>query len=359
MLEAQQEQEELYYERSIDNQHDALDKELENFKEQKEAEIEMWEKYLDNVEQVVADSLDLVQTNATNIYNTLTEKAEQFDIDISDAILTPWKDGEMAVADYQDSFGALVSSTTSQLDILKAKWQEVIDKMVEAAGANISTFNQENTNYAAATYTPPAATTTPTTNETPQTSKPSLEKGSYVEVKPGTKWYANSSGGGAWGYAKSGTIKYVNTNGSHAYNIDGLGWVRKQDIQGYAHGTTNLKKSGVVNVDELGEELILGARNGRLTYLEKGTGIVPADVTANLMSWGALDPQDMLDRNRPVIAPNKNIINTEISLDCSVGTLVNIEHCEQGTLPDVEKIVNKALDKHMQNLNNSLKRFVR
>ena len=359
LAEARSEQEDMYYERSIDNQHDALDKELENFKEQKEAEIEMWEEYLDDVEKVVADSLELVQTNATNIYNTLTEKAEQFDIDISDAILTPWKDGEKAVADYQTSFGTLVSSTTSQLDILKAKWQEVIDKMVEAAGANISTFNQENTNYAAATYTPPTAPTTPTTNETPQTAKPSLEKGSYVEVKPGTKWYADSSGGGAWGYAKSGTIKYVNTNGSHAYNIDGLGWIRKQDIQGYAHGTTSLKKSGVVNVDELGEELILGARNGRLTYLEKGTGIVPADVTANLMSWGALDPQDMLDRNRPVIAPNKNIINTEISLDCSVGTLVNIEHCEQGTLPDVEKIVNKALDKHMQNLNNSLKRFVR
>ena len=65
---------------------------------------------------------------------------------------------------------------------------------------------------------------------------PSLNKGSYVSVKPGTKWYANSYGGGNSGNARSGTIKYINSGGSHPYNIDGLGWVKKSDIVGYKNG---------------------------------------------------------------------------------------------------------------------------
>lgn len=67
-------------------------------------------------------------------------------------------------------------------------------------------------------------------------SKPSLTKGSYVSVKPGTKWYSNSYGGGSSGKAKSGTIKYINSGGSHPYNIDGMGWVKKSDIVGYSGG---------------------------------------------------------------------------------------------------------------------------
>ena len=67
-------------------------------------------------------------------------------------------------------------------------------------------------------------------------SAPSLNKGSYVSVKPGTKWYSNSYGGGNSGTARSGTIKYINNGGSHPYNIDGLGWVKKSDIVGYKNG---------------------------------------------------------------------------------------------------------------------------
>ena len=67
-------------------------------------------------------------------------------------------------------------------------------------------------------------------------SAPSLNEGSYVSVKPGTKWYSNSYGGGNSGTARSGTIKYINNSGSHPYNIDGLGWVKRSDIVGYKSG---------------------------------------------------------------------------------------------------------------------------
>lgn len=67
-------------------------------------------------------------------------------------------------------------------------------------------------------------------------SAPPLEKGSYVEVKPGTRWYYDSYGTNPSGTARNGTIKYINPRGSYPYNIEGLGWVKKTDIVGYNKG---------------------------------------------------------------------------------------------------------------------------
>lgn len=80
---------------------------------------------------------------------------------------------------------------------------------------------------------PPAPSTTPTTSTS---SAPKLEKGAYVDVKPGTKWYYDSYGTSPTGTARSGKIKYINLKGSRPYNIEGLGWIRKEDIVGYNKG---------------------------------------------------------------------------------------------------------------------------
>lgn len=361
LAEANADLEESYYDRSVENKQNALDKELEDFQNEKDAEIEKWEEYLTNVETVVAESLGVVQANATSVYDTLNAKAQEYDLTLSDAIMTPWQDGVLAVSDYQTTFDTAISSTMDQLEALKNKWQEVIDKMAEAGNANVADINKENANYASATYTPPVTTSKPVTTKPAETSKPSLTKGSYVEVKPGTKWYADSSGGGAWGYAKSGTIKYVNTKGSHAYNIDGLGWIKKTDIKGYAKGSKGIKEDQWAFLDELGEELqFIPGQNGRLEFVKKGTGIVPADLTERIMDL-AMNPQEVLDRNRPSIVPSKSVVNNnmEIHVDASVGTLLHVDHLDGNNPEEVVKIVDKAWDKKMQNLNSAIKKFVR
>ena len=118
------------------------------------------------------------------------------------------------------------------------------------------------------------------------------------------------------------------------------GWVKLTDLKGYASGTTSVTKDQLAWIDELGlEELVMHAdANGRLAYLTKGSSVIPHDLTENLMSWGTLDPTNMLEQNRPSIGVSPEVHNTEINLDCSVGKLIHIEHCDQGTLPDVEKM---------------------
>ena len=372
LYEARQELEDTYYDRSISNQQEALDKQLEDFQEEKDKEIEKWDEYLTNVETIVAESLGIVKANAEDIGATLTEKTNEYNLTVSDAILSPWKDGALAIDDYTTKFGDSASSTVEQLETIKSKWEEINDEIDKAnkeadkyyqannnRGPSVADINKENAKYVAATKKE-----TPVSNEQPKTSngesKPSLTTGSYVEVKPGTRWYSDSYGGGRSGVARSGKIKYINAKGSHAYNIDGLGWIKKTDIKGYAKGTSRVDEDKLAWIDEFGEELVMHADgSGKLAFLSKGTAVVPHDISENLMKLGQLDPSVVLDQNRPQIAPSKSIINTEVRLDCSVGTLVNIEHCDQNTLPDVEKLVNKAFDKHMQTLNNSLKKFTR
>lgn len=62
----------------------------------------------------------------------------------------------------------------------------------------------------------------------------------------------------------------------------------------YAKGTRGVKKGQIANVDEKGEELIVrNPDQGRMTYLEKGDGVIPAKETDNLMAIGA-DPDGWL-----------------------------------------------------------------
>lgn len=64
----------------------------------------------------------------------------------------------------------------------------------------------------------------------------------------------------------------------------------------YAKGTRGVKKGQIANVDEKGEELIVrNPDQGRMTYLEKGDGVIPAKETDNLMAIGE-DPEGWLAR---------------------------------------------------------------
>ena len=367
LAEAKAELADSYYDRSVQNQQEALDKELENFQEEKDKEMEALDEYLENAEQVVSDSLTTIQANTDVVYKTLTSMGQEYGLSISESLTSPWKKGELAIQSFSEQFGISMSATVAELEALEQEFKKVMNE-IEQSGVNaVNTVANNANKYTSAESKVPQNSTstvvkpesTPVQTPVQEEPKPSLTKGSYVEVKPGTKWYSTSAGTGSSGTAKSGTIKYINEGSSHPYNINGGGWVRKQDIQGYAKGTKDLKKSGIVNVDELGEELILGAQNGRLTYLEKGSGVIPADLTSNLMEWGKLDPSIMLDANRPKVDVSPEIHNTEIKLDCSVGTLLHIEEFNGDKPEDIAKLVSKEFEKHTKNLNNALKKYTR
>lgn len=126
----------------------------------------------------------------------------------------------------------------------------------------------------------------------------------------------------------------------------------------YAKGTTGVKKDQIANIDELGEELILNVKNGRLQYLTKGTGVVPADLTETLMEWGKLDPRSVLERSRPAIgAPH--IINNNFEVNLSFGELVHVDAATKDSIPELQKMVRNEFDTMMKQVNSSLRRYTR
>lgn len=368
LVEANAELEETYYDRSIENQQNALDKELEDFKEEKDAEIEKWEEYLTNVEQVVADSLGIVQANATEIGNTLTEKAQEYNLTVSDAVLTPWKDGALAVSEYQTAFDTAASSTTTKLEEMKNKWQEVIDKMVEAGQIDVNNINAENANYAAAEKTPEPKPSESKPNNNNTNKDKAIVVGGKINAS-GAKIYSNINGTGYSQYFANDPIYTVLSEQGewlkvrHHKSSSGVtGWFKKGQVKAYAKGTLGVDKDQWALINELGEELVMRADDsGKLSFMTKGSTVIPHDITENLMELGQLDPTDILNRNRPQITPSKSVINNnmEIHVDASVSELIHVEHLDGNNLDEITKVVDKAWDKKMQGLNSAIKKFSR
>lgn len=364
LAEAKADLEEQYYDRSISDRSDALDKEQEDFEAEKDAETEKWEKYLDDIESVISDSLGIVQANASGIYDTLNSKAQEYNLTLSDSIMAPWKDGTIAVSDYQTTFDTAMSSTMDQLEAMKMKWQEIIDKMAEAAGVEIKRQQQENNSYTSAKYTPPQPSKP---DSKPQETQKTITVGGKINAK-GAKIYSYAGGQGYSQYFANDPIytvladlgNYVKVR-YHKSSSGVTGFFRKSDVKAYAKGSSGVDKDQLAWIDEMGlEEIVLHAGdNGKLSYLSKGSSVIPHDISENLMKLGQLDPQDVLDRNRPAIAPSKSIINNEISINMDIAEVVHVDKVSQDTLPDLAKIVDKQMDSYMTRVNNSLKKFVR
>ena len=364
LAEAQAALEESYYERSVQNQQDALDKELENFQEEKDKEMEGWDEYLENTNQVVADSLSTVQANTEAVYTTLQAMGQEYGLSITESLTSPWREGETAIQSFSEQFGISMSATVEELQELELEFLATMAEIEQAGADAVNAVKENAQGYTKAEYED-------SKKEEKKESKPKEES---KTIKVGGK--INAKGAKIYEYVgdKSGSKQYYSNDPiyvvlgeqsgylkvRHHKSKSGVtGWFKKSDVKAYAKGSMGVSKDQWALIDELGDELqLVPGKNGRLEYIKKGTGIVPADLTERLVNL-AMDPQEMLDRNRPSIGVHPEIHHTEISIDNSVGELIHIDNCSTETLPDVKKIVDDALEKHMQKLNNSLRKYTR
>lgn len=90
-----------------------------------------------------------------------------------------------------------------------------------------------------------------------------------------------------WNWGKSSSDSGSKKKGIGSWKIWPWNW-------GRAKGDKHIDKAAPYNVDEEGEEIIVrNPAKGRMTYLEKGDGVIPADTTENLMEIGK-DPKKWL-----------------------------------------------------------------
>jgi hypothetical protein len=76
------------------------------------------------------------------------------------------------------------------------------------------------------------------------------------------------------------------------------------------------------------------------------------------MAWGELNPQDMLDRNRPTIGAS-HVVHNEVNINMDIAEVVHIEHVDHDTLPDLTKVVRKEMDSYLTRVNSAIRSKVR
>ena len=126
----------------------------------------------------------------------------------------------------------------------------------------------------------------------------------------------------------------------------------------YAKGTTGTTKDQWAITDEpqYGDELVLvPGKDGNLSYMRKGTAVIPADISENLMKLG-MNP-DFADMEGAVKNINlmTNYVNKpEIKLD--IENFLHVDNVSQDTMPELKKFVKEQVNTMVKQLNYGLKR---
>lgn len=364
LKQAQDELNDLYYDHSVEKQQEALDKSLENYQDNKQDEMDALDESLKNENQVIQDSYAVIAANTDSLAQNLSEIADKYGITLSDSVTKPWLEGVDAIGTYQEQLDTSASAFTEQLRALK---QELVDLQVEAdktADSIIKATNSKKNSTESAKYTPPTPSTPQQSPATEPSTPAAPTKGSSVTVKSSATHFSRDGGNGtrmqSWVPGSTFTV-YQATDSEVLIGRNGgyTGWVRLSDIEGYSSGAKSINKDQFAFLDELGEELQLvpdGA--GRLSYIKKGTGIIPADLTERLMEWGKLDPSSVLEQSRPTVSA-PHIINNNIELNMEISEVVHIDKADNSSIPNITKAVQDQMDNYMKNINKKLYNRVR
>lgn len=182
-----------------------------------------------------------------------------------------------------------------------------------------------------------------------------IQDGLYTAVTfTKLKNYLNNLGGNVNSWFKE-TGVYI-PGGIKKRNLIGSG---STTIHLNAKGTLGTKQDGWNITDEswIGEEITLAAgKNGQLQYLKKGSAVMPADISANLVEWGKLNP-NMLNVGG---GANINMISNAVTkpeFNFDVENFLKVERVDKDTLPELEKMMDKKIDNLVRQLNYSIKKF--
>lgn len=140
LKDAEEEQSETLYDRSVSDREKALDDMLT--KSQEAAE-----NYLKNTDQVFVDALGYVNKNTSQVSQNLEKIAKDTGYDISTYITNAWKDSGDAVGTYESTLSSNVPKITSQIQLITNAWNaqcEAANKAAQAS-ANAAAGGDETT----------------------------------------------------------------------------------------------------------------------------------------------------------------------------------------------------------------------
>lgn len=338
LKDAQEDLEDTQYEKFISDQKELLD----NLKNEYE---EILNKRLDNIDGLLSDMISEINSNASQISDTLKTEAASVGYDLSTEMQNVWNatNGVNGViAAYDSNFSSTMTGVSSAIDDIYKRQQEMINAIDSMAGKLVQKVQEETedpvTGELEEVEQKPDKNNVAEGNPTPDPPKVSdkdsikdavlvdpdkpkkkpnktktgnnkAEVGDNVTYTSGV-YHAASDGTGATGsyyLGKKVKITRINKGSKYPYCIDAadgtqLGWVKLSQLKGYASGSKSIPSDQYGWTQELGTESLIRKRDGAIvTPFERGDMVLDADATKNL--WDMMnDPSGFINGAMPDIS---------------------------------------------------------
>lgn len=292
-----------------------------------------------------------VSNNATSIKDTLTSEAKNVGVTLSSAMNNIWSTGEgnakSVLTMYGEDFRTKSTTIITTLNGIKS-----------SVNSMVSSLNKEATTKTKANKTTTSAKKNPTTTSSPKkTTKKSTSSGDgkpkigdRVKYVSG-QYYYDSQGKKPLGSHKKGEYVYItniNTKdwATHGYHIStgkklgsgDLGWLKLNQISGYATGKNNFLNDEVAWTQEdwekKGEEFIVRPSDGAiLTPIAKGDSVLTSAASKNIWDM-ANSPAEFIRDNLNLSAtgiPNNSTVQSNYTqhLDKVVFNFPNVKNYEE------------------------------
>ena len=400
----------LFYDHSINSQQAALDEESEYFQTAQERRIEYLESTLENVDELIVNSMMDVMLNADTVHNTLNEQANTYGVTLSKELTQPWLDasaqaiawrnelkrdmteGEWASmigeggaitafsngvatklggswdtaktkakaysdfltgAELKKNFSGAITTFVSYLQKIVDKWNEIRNAANAAVSVTPTVPSGGYTGGGSSGGGGGGKTENPPKKETPKAKTMHADGQLYARtVVPTNLTSMHKTVGGVTYVPIPGTDYYVKKSdapfGSAPYGT--------KKYKYYAKGSLGVDKDqwAITDESQFGDELVLvPGKDGNLSFMRKGTGVVPADLTQKLFELAQIPTSDLMGKSMTAIVPNitKNEFKNEFNFD----SLVHVDHCDQSTLKDLEKMVDNKINQFGKQMNYALK----
>lgn len=369
LKDAQEDLEDTQYEKFISDQKELLD----NLKNEYE---EILNKRLDNIDGLLSDMISEINSNASQISDTLRTEAASVGYDLSTEMQNVWNatnDVNGVIAAYDSNFSSTMTGVSSAIDDIYKRQQEMINAIDSMAGKLVQKVQEETADPVVGELEEvkqkPNKNNVAEGNPTPDppkvSDKDSIKDAVLVDPdepkkKPnktnGTKagngkaevgdnvtytsgvYHAASDGTGATGsyyLGKKVKITRINKGSKYPYCIDAadgtqLGWVKLSQLKGYASGSKSIPSDQYGWTQELGTESLIRKRDGAIvTPFERGDMVLDADATRNL--W------DMMNDPSGFINGAIDVSNHSLSGGVREGSgTTNIKVEAQMTFPNVQ-----------------------
>lgn len=279
---------------------------------------------LDNLDALVEQMIAEINADAGIISETISEVVGNVNYELSESMSAIWDKNAIetnnVIASYGDKIEFAQTTTNGALTLINNNLLEVIGKLDSKA-----TTNTKKATTSSSSKSTTKKTNTTTTKKSASSGDGTPKVGDKVKFVSG-QYYYDSYGVKPLGSQKQGQYVYItniNKKGSHPYHIStgtklgsgDLGWLKLNQISGYATGKQNFIKDEIAWTQENGREFIVRPSDGAiLTPVAKGDSVLTSAASNNIWDM-ANSPADFIKENLTLDAanvPNNSNVNNSI-----------------------------------------------